>query len=180
MRPQDVVARQVQLRRAQRAEGGGAWRQADLAERLGRYGVHMDPTQVGRLESGSRGVKVDDLLALAAALMCTPADLLVPPEGEKLTMGPHWSLDADQVRTWVSGRRSWIAALRAPLRATDLQRQAFESTEMHVVLESLETALKAIEAGDPPVDVVQPILSVIRILSAMAQRFLEWDDEADQ
>jgi len=52
---------------------------AELSRLLVRNGRDLAPLALRRIEAGTRRVDVDDLVALAAALGCSPITLLVPP-----------------------------------------------------------------------------------------------------
>lgn len=42
--------------------------QAELSEHLAKYGMHTHPTSIAKIEAGTRGVTVDELVAMGAAL----------------------------------------------------------------------------------------------------------------
>lgn len=67
------VAERVQQLRKERG-----WNQQQLADAVAERGWQMDRTAIVRIESGKRGVSVDDLTALAAALNVSPGWLLLP------------------------------------------------------------------------------------------------------
>ncbi len=52
--------------------------QVKLAERMAELGTPMHHTVIAKIENGDRGVSVDDLVALAAALDVSPLRLLLP------------------------------------------------------------------------------------------------------
>ena len=70
---QDVIANVERLRQAR----GLSFRA--LSEMLGALGRPILPAVLHRLSQGRRRVDADDLVAFAAALGVTPADLLLPP-----------------------------------------------------------------------------------------------------
>ncbi|MDF2705535.1 MAG: helix-hairpin-helix DNA-binding motif-containing protein [Nonomuraea muscovyensis] len=57
------------------------WDQAHLAQRVTEAGRPMSTSVLGKVESGTRRVDVDDLVALAAALEVSPVQLLPGGEG---------------------------------------------------------------------------------------------------
>lgn len=93
----EVLAEAVKFRREQMS-----MTQNDLAEALTEHGMDVDPTAIVRIEKGSRGVRVEELLALAAALDVTPGDLLAPLHGRTLTFGSD-ELTSGQVLAWFAG-----------------------------------------------------------------------------
>lgn len=68
------VRRNVRLIRAVRSLSKQA-----LSDRTAEAGRRIPPLGVSRLESGTRRVDVDDLVALATALGVKPAELLAEP-----------------------------------------------------------------------------------------------------
>jgi transcriptional regulator with XRE-family HTH domain len=71
---QNVIANVERLRQARNLSFRG------LSERLGALGRPILPAVLHRLSQGRRRVDADDLVAFAAALGVTPADLLLPPD----------------------------------------------------------------------------------------------------
>lgn len=53
---------------------------------LADAGLEVSVTTLSRLENGHRGIKVDDLLALAYTLGTSPLALVLPPEDDVLEM----------------------------------------------------------------------------------------------
>lgn len=68
------------VRRVRTAQG---YTQAEVVQRLARFGVDMHPTTYNKLENGGRPTTVHELWALAAVLECDVQQLIpVPPEGD--------------------------------------------------------------------------------------------------
>lgn len=97
MEAREVVGQTLKLLREQ-----NGLTQQQVATALGEHGSRLDPTAVGRIEKGTRDVRVDELLALAAALEVSPSRLVAPTFGNVLRFGPH-RLTATQVVAWLSG-----------------------------------------------------------------------------
>jgi len=99
--PSELV--RMTLRRQRSLRG---WTQKQLAERLAKSGYPRSQTDVSRLESGERGLSVDDLVALACALNVSPVRLL---EGAFLDSPPDVAVTSGVVvpyrrfRSWLRG-----------------------------------------------------------------------------
>lgn len=131
MEAREVVAQAVKVRREQLG-----WTQGELATAVAEHGMQVDRSGIVRLERGERGVKVEDLLALAAALDATPADLLTPLYARTLTVGAR-QLSAAQVLTWCQGdpdawrrRRISLEELRTTGRDHQLVRDLVDEVTM--------------------------------------------------
>lgn len=142
MKVLEVVGRNVRLLRQQHGMS-----QAAMADLLSRYGVHLDPTAVLRIEKGARDLKVDELLAFASALLTHPADLLAPPDGERLELG-EYALDGAQVFAWLSGDAA--APLTAQRSREDFERRGKTQYHVQYMLELLEAYVQAEDADDEP------------------------------
>jgi transcriptional regulator with XRE-family HTH domain len=82
----------------------------DLSAKLDALGRPIPPLGIHRIESGSRRVDVDDLVAIALALNVSPLALLLPTEAAPLLpSGEQYS--AERIWDWATGRH--------PLMATD-------------------------------------------------------------
>ncbi len=82
------------------------WTQQDLANAMSARGYPTDRSTIVRLEKRNRGISVDDLVALAAALNVSPGWLLLPAaagEGDLPIVGnvkvPAWA-----AWQWVDGQ----------------------------------------------------------------------------
>lgn len=99
VRPSEVFASRVRQIR----EGRG-WSQGRLADALAGIGDEKDRTTIAKIEAGSRGVTVDDVFAIAAALEVSPLHLCVPRfDGEPVAVAPSFIADSFGVREWVAG-----------------------------------------------------------------------------
>jgi transcriptional regulator with XRE-family HTH domain len=136
--PGTVVADQV--RRLRESRG---WSQEDLADEL-----DWKQAKVSRLERGSRGISVDDLMALALALNCSPAHLLTPSEPVAITR--EVVEDASVVREWVRGQKP-LPNQDAPLFWTSLSSKEWEqreSPEISFLLSTVQDYSSAALEGD--------------------------------
>ena len=99
-----------QLRAVRRIKG---WTQRQLEDALAELGVKLDATAITRMERGTRGVALDDVIAIAAALGVSPLHLIVPlGNGDTaLDVAPDLNVGVADVRAWIRGQR--------PLRDTD-------------------------------------------------------------
>jgi transcriptional regulator with XRE-family HTH domain len=80
------------------------WSQRDLADRLRNLGAPIDRASVARLETGKRGLSVDEAMRLAAALNVAPVHLLVDPDGdEPVQATPTDQLTPAEARDWIRG-----------------------------------------------------------------------------
>ena len=94
MRPSEVFA--GRLRETRKARGGMS--QTELAERMTDAGRPLSRAALLRLESGSRGLLLDEALALAVCLWVAPAHLLTPPDGA--VVGLTDKMAVDDLRDW--------------------------------------------------------------------------------
>jgi transcriptional regulator with XRE-family HTH domain len=106
---QEVLAQRVRELREDQGLG-----REELHERLSEYGGEMPLTGVGKIERGERDVRAHELLALAAALGVSPAELAAPASGDEVLVG-RIALTGDQVRAWMAGPLAslaldWIAS----------------------------------------------------------------------
>ena len=92
-----------QLRTVRRFKG---WTQQQLADALADVGVKLDATAITRLERGTRGVTLDDVIAIAAVLGVSPLHLFVPlGNGDStLDIAPGLTAGAADVRAWIRGQ----------------------------------------------------------------------------
>jgi transcriptional regulator with XRE-family HTH domain len=118
LRPAEIVARRVVEARKSRG-----WSQAQLVDELAELGYVKSRPTISKLEAGDyRGVSVDDLFALSAALGIAPVFLLAPLEDESpVAIAPRV-----QVPAWVA--RAWIRAeIKLPMLPDVDLRQIPES-----------------------------------------------------
>jgi transcriptional regulator with XRE-family HTH domain len=107
MRPSETV--QEQLGKLRERQG---LRQQGLADRVKEIGGSLDRAAIGKIEAKARGVSLDDLFVLAAALRIAPLQLFIPLGKEAVEVTPLLNeIGADHFREWVRGRK--------PLRGED-------------------------------------------------------------
>ena len=106
MKPSEVFARRLREKRKDRG-----FTQEQLAEMLTAVGIPISKTALLGIESGKRGLSLDEAFGITAVLNAVPAHMLTPPEGvhaqvtgklsidglgfrEFLRYGFPWSMDA--------------------------------------------------------------------------------------
>jgi transcriptional regulator with XRE-family HTH domain len=99
-KPSDVAGRQIAWLRERKG-----WRQVDLAERIGEdFGISIDPATVARIETGNRGLSLDELFLFAAALDAPPALLMLPlGTGDDVSVTPTISIHPWLAYMWMTG-----------------------------------------------------------------------------
>lgn len=103
--------------------------QHDLAEALKEQGWPTDRSTVVRLESGKRGISVDDLVALAAALNVSPGWLLLPPTSGDEVVPIIGSVTAPAWAAW-----QWVDGLYPlPSRSSDEEYNSPEEMQMFLL-----------------------------------------------
>jgi len=80
---------------------------AQLSRQLINNGRNLAPLALRRIETGQRRVDVDDLVALAAALECSPITLLMPPDTDaadivQLTGVKGLGVSAERAWAWLN------------------------------------------------------------------------------
>jgi transcriptional regulator with XRE-family HTH domain len=103
-RPSEVFA--ARLRETRKARGMS---QTDLAQRMTDWGRPMSREALLRIENGTRGVSLDEALALAAALFAVPPHLLTPPGDEYVWLTDKLGVDGEGMRLWLRSGDAWIA-----------------------------------------------------------------------
>ncbi|MFV8275840.1 helix-turn-helix domain-containing protein [Mycobacteroides abscessus] len=110
------------LRRVRTAEGSTT---RVLAAAVAEQGVPMSSSGITDIEAGRRGVSVDQLTCLAAALGVSPLALLTPipedenPDTDVLLSGTSWEKAGD-MHLWLKGEQSLSHEL-----LDDFEREAF-------------------------------------------------------
>jgi transcriptional regulator with XRE-family HTH domain len=78
--------------------------QQHLADRLEELGHDIDRSAIARLETGKRGVPLDEAFAIAAALEVSPLSLMLPREpDDPVAVAPRLTVSAEEAREWVRG-----------------------------------------------------------------------------
>lgn len=108
----------ARLRETRRARGMS---QEALAERMSAVGRPIGRPALLRIEKGTRGVSLDEALALAECLAAVPANLLSPPDGSWLALTEKAGVDAAGLRNWLitgDAINAWPATPQEEDRAT--------------------------------------------------------------
>jgi transcriptional regulator with XRE-family HTH domain len=93
-------------RRLADARNVRGWTQQDLSEAMSRLGSPIDRTTIAKLEKGQRKARVDELMALAAAMDVSPVHLLLPLRiDSSVKLAPALTVEADVALTWARGDR---------------------------------------------------------------------------
>jgi transcriptional regulator with XRE-family HTH domain len=87
LRPSEVFAQRLQETRKARG-----LTQKQLAEMLTEAGIPMSKTALLGIETGKRGLSLDEALGIAAVLNAVPAHMLTPHEGEMVKVNDHLAI----------------------------------------------------------------------------------------
>jgi transcriptional regulator with XRE-family HTH domain len=79
----------------------------DLSDATGRAGRAIPPLGISRIETGTRRVDADDLVALALALNVSPLTILLPATAEG---DPAWLTSTYQIAEWAAWQ--WATGVR--------------------------------------------------------------------
>jgi transcriptional regulator with XRE-family HTH domain len=81
------------------------WTQQDLADRLNSLGAHTDRAGVAKVETGKRGLSLNEFFQYAQALDVAPVHLVAPPNSdESISLGPNMECSPAELRAWIRGR----------------------------------------------------------------------------
>jgi transcriptional regulator with XRE-family HTH domain len=81
------------------------WSQLEFADKLAEAGWPVNRSGITKIEAGSRGVGIDELVVMAFVLGVSPASLLVPPTvGAEVALTPTRSVDTLLAWRWLTGR----------------------------------------------------------------------------
>ncbi|MBA3361935.1 MAG: helix-turn-helix transcriptional regulator [Acidimicrobiia bacterium] len=108
-RPSQVFARRTKRYRDRRG-----WTQERLAEELSLLGWQVDRAQIAKIETGARGVSLDEAIAIAWALSLPPAFLWLPLGEDDRIMIENQSVHPELVRQWVIGQSPAATSDRRP------------------------------------------------------------------
>jgi transcriptional regulator with XRE-family HTH domain len=103
-RPSDLFARR--LRDLRDARG---WSQRDFADELARLGSPTDRAIIARVETGQRGISLDEAILFAAVIgtslenMIVPSDIALPGSPETVQIAGKLTAPARDVRLWLKG-----------------------------------------------------------------------------
>jgi transcriptional regulator with XRE-family HTH domain len=108
----------TRLRLVRRLKG---WTQQELAAAMAEAGVDLGEPAITRMERGTRGVSLDEAIALAAVLGVSPLHMIVPLDNDaQLDVTPGITVPVLDARSWVRGQR--------PLREDDDDRLFYAQT----------------------------------------------------
>jgi 8-oxo-dGTP diphosphatase len=142
----------------------------ELSDRLAQIGRPIPTLGLSRIEKGDRRVDVDDLIALAIVLECSPVDLLQPRSSDvdedgwaRVTEGLR--LPANRAGDWMAGATMLPPQVSLPWpRSVDAAwLRGDEMADMRRRIELLESALGAERArnGHTKEDELQPVATAI-------------------
>lgn len=95
----------VFARRLREARNARGWTQDDLSRELSELDAPMDRTTIAKLEKGQRQARIEELIAIAAALDVAPVHLLVPFDGaHSVALTPRLDVGTEKARRWIRGR----------------------------------------------------------------------------
>jgi transcriptional regulator with XRE-family HTH domain len=141
LRPAQIVARRVAEERNARG-----WSQEELRKQLKELGYEKSRSTLTKLEGGQyRGVSVDDVFALAAALGVNPVHLLTPREDDATVLvTPKVKLPARTVRAWIRGQITSGLLLIPEVDFTRLPESELRAMTARYVRSKLESALQGV------------------------------------
>ena len=131
--------------------------QDGLSRLLRATGVEWTPVTIAKVESGSREVKVGELIAVGMALGTTPEALLATDERVRLGRSAQW-VPGDAVTTWVraeqpsvSQRAQWArheAEDAAPLRFLDDRARRLAAYLSHLPAGARPAKVSLVDVAD--------------------------------
>jgi len=96
LRPSDVFATRLREIRDDRG-----FSQAELARRMTEAGRPMSKAALLRIEKGTRGLSLDEAVALAELLGVAPAHMLSPPDDAIVWLTSKSGVDGSGMRNWL-------------------------------------------------------------------------------
>ena len=95
---------QVLAGRLRQARVARDWTQEGFSGELRKIGIIMDRTTLAKIEKAQRKVRVDELLAMAACLDCSPLFLLAPGQLEaEVQLTPRRRIESFALLQWARG-----------------------------------------------------------------------------
>lgn len=126
----------------------------DLSGKLADLGVSMSVATVSEIERSKRKVSVNELLVLAVALNTSIIDLLMPPDGDTLSVAVGNELGVDDLYWWLRGDQPWPsdASMDEFVKAARGHHQRMLWSNSDPVVKSillLEGAVRLAQSGQP-------------------------------
>ena len=97
-KPSEVF--RARLREVRRLKG---WTQADLASALAAAGMNLGESAITRMERGTRGLSLDEAVAIAAVLGVSPLHMIVPLDDDSAQIAPGRTVSTADARAWIRG-----------------------------------------------------------------------------
>jgi transcriptional regulator with XRE-family HTH domain len=136
-RPSQVFA--ARLRETRKARGLS---QADLAQRMTEVGRPMNKLAVLRIESGERGLSLDEAFAFADVLNAVPAQMLSPVGDDLVKLTETHAVDGGGMRAWLRFGGSFIA------QGGDIPDERLEDLELQALALHAQALIDANRGGD--------------------------------
>lgn len=141
--------------------------QRALAEAVAKFGLQLDPSAITRIERGERSVKVDEAVAIAAALETTVGFLLGEESQDAYSLAQIW-------------RHSANAAM--PSARSSLADYLSHVADIKFALTEYPELIPAMHYGDEvetPDDYLTWVLGRVRTIMADSFRFVAVQSEED-
>lgn len=142
-KPSDVAGQQIAWLRERKG-----WTQVDLAERLGEdFGVVVDPATVARIETGKRGLSLDETFLFAAALDAPPSLLMLPlGTGDDVAVTPTTTVHPWLAYCWLTGEGPLTNSDRYAVRLQE-QHETRVPLRLYRRLQRLQETVHSAHAG---------------------------------
>ncbi len=124
------------LREVRRLKG---WTQQELSDALKAVGVKLDASAITRLEGGTRGVTLDDVVAIAAVLGVSPLHMIVQLENDALLeVAPEITTGPVGARAWFRGQHTLREGDDVPLFYAQTPEDDWDAIEPGLQFKSQE------------------------------------------
>jgi transcriptional regulator with XRE-family HTH domain len=121
--PSEILVGELQA-----ARGRKGWTQRQLADRLEELGAPLDRSTIAKVESGKRGVLLDEVFWFAVALDVSPPALVLPRDAEPVQLAPALEAGSWEALQWFRGLY--------PLAATDAAESPVDSPAVRFFYEA--------------------------------------------
>lgn len=143
------------------------WSARELAETVTVHGGDISRSTIGKIEAGTRPIKLDELFILAVALGGSPLSLLMPEEDERFEAAPNIPLEPEILVQWFSHERPATTNVPPGAWRDSAPRPLLDSldrwTADDMARRALDLALaNAVERGDD-----QATLKAARAIAAL-------------